>query len=124
MLLDAHVHTDKYDAALIPSLVDQCQRYNIKLLSVSMCIPSYKKILMLCEKYKFIIPSFGIHPWKADLYIDCLSNLDQYLRVSDHIGEIGLDKRFLKYASSYRSQQKVFEYIVSHSATKGKFLNL
>ena len=89
-----------------------------------MCIPSYNKILSLSKKCNFIIPSFGVHPWKADDYVNNLSDLDKYLKDAKYIGEIGLDKKFLKYASQYKNQHKVFEYIVSHNAINGKFLNL
>lgn len=91
-----------------------------------MCIPSYEKIKSLSEKYKFmfIIPSFGIHPWKAEEYSNKLPILDKYLSENRFIGEIGLDKRFLEYASPYDDQLKVFEYIVSHSEIKVKLLNL
>ncbi|API87821.1 TatD family hydrolase [Francisella uliginis] len=124
MLLDAHVHTDKYSSADIKKVAIECEAYNIKLLSVAMCIPSYEKIKSLSEKYKFIIPSFGVHPWKAEEYSNKLPILDKYLSESRFIGEIGLDKRFLEYASPYDDQLKVFEYIVSHSETKSKLLNL
>jgi TatD DNase family protein len=53
-----------------------------------------------------------------------LGSLDKYLNEANYIGEIGLDKRFLRYAAPYKDQQKVFEYIVSHEAVKYKFLNL
>lgn len=124
MLLDAHVHTDKYSSKLLSELANQCHVNNIMLWSVSMCIPSYNKILSLSEKYDFIIPSFGVHPWKVNNYVNNLSDLDEYLKASKYIGEIGLDKKFLKYAAPYKDQQKVFEYIVSHTAVKDKFLNL
>ena len=124
MLLDAHIHTDKYDDRLFPALANQCDLNDIALLSVSMCIPSYMRIEALAKEYDFIIPSFGIHPWKADDYAGCLSDLDKYLEKADYIGEIGLDKKFLKYAAQYKNQEKIFEYIVSHNASKDKFLNL
>ncbi|AXA32932.1 TatD family hydrolase [Francisella adeliensis] len=124
MLLDAHVHTDKYDESLYHDLVNQCQMNDIMLLSVSMCIPSYKKIQALAKKYDFIIPSFGVHPWKADKYVNELDSLDEYLNEANYIGEIGLDKKFLKYAAPYKDQQEVFEYIVSNGHVKDKLLNL
>lgn len=104
MLLDAHVHTDKYDESLYHDLVNQCQINDIMLLSVSMCIPSYKKIQALAKKYDFIIPSFGVHQWKADKYVNELDSLDEYLNEANYIGEIGLDKKFLKYAAPYKDQ--------------------
>ncbi|BCD91850.1 hypothetical protein fh0823_19890 [Francisella halioticida] len=124
MLLDAHVHSDKYSLDDFKKVVIECRTYNIKLLSVAMCIPLYENIKNLSHKYEFIIPSFGIHPWKARLYANKLTSIDQYLSENEFIGEIGLDKRFLKYASPYADQQKVFEYIISHSQTKGELLNL
>lgn len=124
MLLDAHVHTDMYSETLFKEVAEQCNTNNIKLLSVSMCIPSYEKILRLSKKYEFIIPSFGIHPWKAKKYSNKLAELDIYLEQAKYIGEIGLDKKFLKYADPYIDQLQVFEYIISHDNVKNKFLNL
>lgn len=124
MLLDAHVHTNEYNPSLLGELERQCLKNNIKLLSVSMCIPSYLQTLELSKIYPFIIPSFGIHPWRADIYANNLSILDNYLIESAYIGEIGLDKKFIKYAAKFTDQQKVFEYIVSNKAVSDKFLNL
>ncbi|MED7820376.1 MULTISPECIES: TatD family hydrolase [unclassified Francisella] len=124
MLLDSHVHTDKYSLDNFKKVAIECREHNIKLLSVAMCIPSYEKIKALSHEYEFVIPSFGIHPWKAKEYSNNLSSLDEYLLESDLIGEIGLDKKFLKYASPYKDQLEVFEYIISHHSTKNKFLNL
>ncbi|APD51193.1 TatD family hydrolase [Francisella hispaniensis] len=124
MILDAHVHTDKYSLEDLSKVAIECRTYNIKLLSVAMCVPSYISIKALSDKYDFIIPSFGIHPWKADIYAQDLISLDKYLFESKYIGEIGLDKKFLDYAASFRDQQQVFEYIVSHRAVDNKLLNL
>lgn len=124
MILDAHVHTDKYSLERLQLVAEECRKHNIKLMSVAMCVPSYISIKALSDKYNFIIPSFGIHPWKADVYAQDLKSLDKYLFESKYIGEIGLDKRFLDYASPFRDQQQVFEYIVSHAAVDNKLLNL
>ncbi|WP_395166744.1 TatD family hydrolase [Francisella salimarina] len=124
MILDAHVHTDKYSSEDLSKVATECRTYDIKLLSVAMCIPSYILIKALSGKYNFIIPSFGIHPWKADCYAQSLESLDMCLQESKYIGEIGLDKKFLDYAAPFDDQQQVFEYIVSHSAVDNKLLNL
>lgn len=124
MLLDAHVHTDKYSQDIFENVVKECQVNDIKLLSVSMCIDSYNIIKKLSQKYDFIIPSFGVHPWSAKLYSNNLTILDDYLLQNKYIGEIGLDKKFLKYADPYIDQLKVFEYITSSPLVKGKLLNL
>ncbi|AJI53201.1 TatD family hydrolase [Francisella philomiragia] len=124
MILDAHVHTDKYLLERLQLVAEECCRHNIKLMSVAMCITSYNNIKELSEKYDFIIPSFGIHPWKANIYAHDLNSLDRYLIESKYIGEIGLDRRFLDYTAPYKDQQKVFDYIVSHSAVDNKLLNL
>ena len=124
MFLDAHTHADKYTDSQMVTVAKQCLAYNIKMLSVSMCIPSYYATLQLSKKYSFIIPSFGIHPWEASKYSDNLQQLDKFLTDSKYIGEIGLDKKFIKYTSKYTDQQKVFEYIVSSKDVDNKFLNL
>lgn len=124
MILDAHIHTDKYSSEDLSKVAIECRTYNIKLLSVAMCVPSYISIKALNDKYDFIIPSFGIHPWKADIYVHDLKSLDKYLFESKYIGEIGLDNKFLDYAAPFRDQQQVFEYIVSHRAINNKLLNL
>ncbi len=124
MLLDAHVHIDKYKIDSMFEIKRLCQMQDIKLLGVSMNIPSYLNILKLSDKYDFIIPSFGIHPWEAHKYCNNLEKIDEYLASSQYIGEIGLDKKFFEYASPYSDQEKVFDYILSNKATKNKLLNL
>ena len=124
MLLDAHIHIDQYSKKSLIEFARQCSIYNVKIFTVSMCIPSYLKILDMSKQYDFIQVCFGIHPWKADIYSSNLEQLDRYLYDNKYIGEIGLDKKFLDYTAPYKDQQEVFEYIISHKATKGKLLNL
>lgn len=84
----------------------------------------YTKIKTLSHEYNFVIPSFGICPWRADRYSSNLISLDKYLDEGKYIGEIGLYKRFFKICGILIDQVKVFEYIISHDSINGKLLNL
>ena len=123
-LWDTHAHLDKYDMSAWPEIQSICEANQIKLFGVSMDIPEYQKIKSLAEQYSFIIPWFGIHPWKADQYVKQLSDVDKYLQEAPFIGEIGLDKRFLDESPAYLDQLKVFEYQITHAAVKNKWVNL
>lgn len=109
---------------MLSKVMAEVNKYDIRFLAVSMCIDSYKRIKNLAAKYTRVIPSFGIHPWNARQYANQLEVLDTFLSEANHIGEIGLDKKFLKYASPYKDQLKVFEYIVSYKNVIDKFLNM
>ncbi len=129
MLLDAHTHLDEYinyenGQILEHQALKDIEELQIKSLANSMDIPSYEKNLELSQRNELIIPSFGIHPWRAAYYEDSLDKLEPYIHNSEMIGEIGLDFQWTE-KETFKSQVKVFEFFLD-KIQKGtpKIMNL
>ena len=92
MLIDAHSHLDKYNDELDAAL-NEIERTQILTVSVSMDIESYRRATEIATRSKFIVATFGIHPWNAPTYADRLPEheFELLVRGSPMIGEIGLD---------------------------------
>lgn len=123
LLVDAHAHIDWYKEALADAL-GMIERHRIVTMSVAMDVPSYLKTREIARSCPHIIPTFGIHPWEAPRYADSLHVLDDHLRETPVIGEAGLDFRYVKDATLYPGQMRVFEYQCAWAQRLGKPMNL
>jgi TatD DNase family protein len=123
MFVDAHAHLDKYDAEL-PAIIQEIEANQIFTLSVSMDVESYLKSKQLDAKSKWILSTFGIHPWNAPAVHRNLESLDALIADSPMIGEIGLDYHFVKESEQYGPQLDVFEYFVRKGVEQNKILNI
>ena len=127
MLIDAHSHVDRYDlvgeGALEAALAEIVQ-HGIFTISNSMDLPSYKRNLAIGERCDLVLPIFGVHPWNAAQYADRLEDLGEAIEQSPMLGEIGLDYYFVKDASEYPAQRKVFEFFLAAAREQGKIINL
>lgn len=123
MLVDAHAHIDWYTDAL-PEALARIEWHGIVTMSVAMDVPSYRKTKEIARSCSLVIPTCGIHPWEAGRYTDRLHELDDYLRETPVIGEAGLDFRYVKDASLYPGQVKVFEYQCAWAQRLSKPMNL
>jgi TatD DNase family protein len=72
----------------------------------------------LQKKSKYIIPTFGVHPWNASKYVNKIDLLKRLIKKSPIIGEIGLDYFFVKDKSKYSAQRKVFEVFLKETKNK------
>lgn len=122
-MVDAHTHIDQYGNDL-PKAVQQIQNLSIHTLAVSMDIPSYRETQRIAKSEPLIIPSFGVHPWKAPEYINRLDDLREPLEEAVAIGEIGLCHRFVDDESEYPAQRTVFNYFLDKAEETGKLINL
>ena len=128
MLIDAHTHLDEYrdyedGHELERKALQEINDGRILSLAVAMDLPAYEKTLTLAKRSDFIIPCFGVHPRKADLYIDSLHELDEYADSCKMIGEIGLDY-FWAPKSTFSSQMGVFEYFLKKAREGDKVINV
>jgi len=121
--LDAHAHLDLYRDGGKKALAD-IEAHGILTVSTAMNPASYKIARSLAEKSPLVIPAFGVHPWEAPAYADRLDELDDDLRTAPIIGEVGLDRRFVTDSTLYPTQERVFDYFLSHAGETGKILNL
>ncbi|MEW6298569.1 MAG: TatD family hydrolase [Thermodesulfobacteriota bacterium] len=123
MLIDAHAHLDRYEAALAAAL-EEMRQHRIFTISTAMDSPSYRRTLEIAERCDLVLPTFGVHPWRAPSYADRLSQCRVALEHSPMLGEIGLDFRWVKDASSYPAQRRVFAYFLAAAREQGKIVNL
>jgi len=121
MLIDTHCHLDRYKENLSYAL-KQIKQHRIFTISNSMGILSYKQNVKIATTSDFVLPIFGIHPWNASEYVDCLKDLDQAISESSIIGEIGLDYYFINETSLYDDQREVFEYLLKAASSQKKII--
>ena len=74
MLIDAHVHLDKY-GDLLDEALKQIESERIFTVATAMDIPSYLELRKIGERSDLVLPTFGIHPRRAAEYADRLAEL-------------------------------------------------
>ena len=123
MLIDAHVHLDKY-GGLLDQALQQIETQRIFTVATAMDVPSYLELQRIAEPSNLVLPTFGIHPRRAAEYVDRLSEIGRYIETSPGIGEIGLDFHWVKDSATYPAQRKVLEYFIAAAREQKKFVNL
>ncbi len=123
MLIDAHVHLDKY-GDLLDQALREIKEHRIFTVATAMDVPSYIELQKIGERSDFVLPTFGIHPRRAAEYVGQLRDIGRSIEMSPAIGEIGLDFHWVKDASTYPAQRKVLEYFIAAAAEQNKFVNL
>jgi len=127
MLIDAHSHLDRYDLedeGALESAIAEITQFRIFTISNSMDLVSYRRNLEISEICEWVLPVFGVHPWNAPFYVDCLKEISEAIDQSPIIGEIGLDHYFVEDDSAYPDQRKVLEYCLSAAREQGKIVIL
>ena len=121
MIADSHCHLDYsnlYDQ--LDQVVKRAQINQVKyLLTICTTLESFKKIILIIEKYEDIYGTFGIHPHESKKYknvdLDYIINLKKKYKKVIGIGETGLD--FYYNYSDKKIQKKSFiEHI--HAASQ------
>jgi TatD DNase family protein len=123
MLIDAHVHLDKY-GDLLDQALQEIETERIFTVATAMDVPSYLELQIIAQRSDLVLPTFGIHPRRAAEYIDRLSEIGRYIETSPAIGEIGLDFHWVKDSATYPAQRKVLEYFIAAAREQKKFVNL
>ena len=123
MLIDAHVHLDKYGKHLDDAL-REIEEQRIFTVATAMDVPSYLELQKIGARSDLVLPTFGIHPRRAAEYASPLRDIDRYIETSPAIGEIGLDFHWVKDTNTYPAQKKVLEYFIAAAAEQNKFVNL
>ncbi len=123
MLIDAHVHLDKYGDRLGDALAEIAQQ-RIFTVATAMDAPSYADLKKIAARSPLILPTFGVHPRRAPQYAARLQDLSALIEESPAIGEIGLDFHWEKDTSNYPSQKKVLEYFFAAAREQRKLVNL
>lgn len=123
MLIDAHVHLDRYGNRLDDAL-GEIEREQIFTVATAMDVTSYLELLAIGKRSAWVLPTFGIHPRCAAEYADRLPELAKYIEMSPAIGEIGLDFHWVRDSSTYPKQRRVLEFFLAAAGEQNKFVNL
>jgi len=123
MLIDAHVHLDRY-GGLLNDALGEIERERILTVATAMDVPSYLELREIGKRSAWIVPTFGIHPRRAAEYADRLSGLARYIEMSPAIGEIGLDFHWVRDPSIFPKQRRVLEFFLAAAVEQNKFVNL
>ena len=123
MLIDAHVHLDKY-GDLLDEALRQIEQERIFTVATAMDVPSYLDLQMTAKRSELVLPTFGIHPRRAAEYVDSLPEISRYIESRPAIGEIGLDFHWVKNTNTYPAQRKILEYFLAAAREQNKFVNL
>jgi TatD DNase family protein len=125
MLLDAHAHLDHYaDGKEIREVMEEIEREKIFTIAVSMDEASYTKTLRRAGRRPDVLPTFGIHPWEAPKHSRHLESFLPLIEKSPMIGEVGLDRRFVKDMDLFPAQRKVFEFFLAAAKQQKKIVNV
>ncbi|HEV8724037.1 MAG TPA: TatD family hydrolase [Candidatus Binatia bacterium] len=123
MLIDAHVHLDKY-GDLLDEALNEIEDKQIFTIATAMDLPSYLELQKIGERSKLVLPTFGVHPRRATEYADRLPEISRHIESSPALGEIGLDFHWVKDTSTYPAQRKVLEYFIAAAREQKKCVNL
>jgi len=123
MLIDAHVHLDRY-GSLLDDALNEIERERIFTVATAMDVPSYLELREIGKRSPWVLPTFGIHPRRAAEYADRLAALGRYIEMSPAIGEVGLDFHWVRDPSTYPKQRRVLEFFIAAAAEQNKFVNL
>lgn len=124
MLVDAHTHLDHHKSHEIHGVISEINKRKIISISNSMDIPSYIKNLDISKESKFIIPTFGVHPWNAPAYLNRLEEMEDFIDKTPIIGEIGLDFYWVEDKGQYEAQRKVLNFFLQKAKGQNKIVNL
>ena len=123
LLIDAHAHMDHYGKTLEAALAEIVE-HRIFTISTAMDVPSYERDCRISERCPLVLPTFGIHPYRAVEYAEKLEGLDPYIERSPLIGEIGLDYHWVRDPESYPAQRRVLEHFLAAAKEQEKIVNL
>jgi TatD DNase family protein len=127
VLIDAHSHLDRYALAepgALHSALAEIARLPVFTLSNSMDPDAYRRNLEISEACEWVLPAFGVHPWNAPRFAGRLQELRPGVEQSPVIGEIGLDRHFVKQPSAYPAQREVFEFFLSEARDQNKVVTV
>ena len=89
MYIDFHNHIDFYKDGEIDSVINCINSNKIMTIACSMDEESYLNNIKISKKSDYIVPIFGIHPWRVKNNIE-LDKFEDYIKNTPLIGEIGL----------------------------------
>lgn len=102
MLIDGHLHLSPKD--IDNNIIEIMEENNLYGLVAGTNPIEWKWLYELCNRSKYILPTYGLHPWYSDKYD--IEEIVPYLKGVDCIGEIGMDSIWCNI--DLRKQRRVF----------------
>ncbi|MGL6107103.1 TatD family hydrolase [Romboutsia sp.] len=124
MYIDFHNHIDFYNKVNIDKVINDINQNKIKTIACAMDEESYLYNKKLQSKSEYIIPTYGIHPWKAYENRKNLHKVQMHIKESKIIGEVGLDFHWIEDTNTYPYQIEVFEQFLKYAKEYNKYINL
>ena len=109
-IFDAHIHlSDPEYQSDIPFIIESMNKQNIKGCCVSMDLDTCQNTMKLSDQSENILPFLGIHPEKAQ---DDPTLVFEMIKENQNkitgIGEIGLDRTYIKSEDEWKTQKEIF----------------
>lgn len=124
MIIDAHTHIDQYKEKDLKKAIEEINENKILSIANSTDIESYLKNKEIAVRSTYIVPTFGIHPWKAKEQGKDFEKFVPYIEETPIIGEIGLDFFWVEDKTSFEDQLNIFEFFLSKAAKLDKVVNI
>lgn len=124
LYIDAHAHLDQYEDAQQGQVLAELEAQRVLTLSVAMDPPSYARACALARRSRWIVPCFGVHPWRAPDYAADLDALQPLIDASPLLGEIGLDFHWVEDRGAFAAQRAVLEHFLEQARAQHKIVNL
>lgn len=123
--LDAHVHLDSYSDEQLNDVLAELERFAMRSIAVAVDPTSYERSRQIAQRSPWVVPTFGIHPWRATGYAERLEELDELIDSSPMLGELGLDTVWVEDpVGSYPAQERVLRYFLEAARRQQKVVNL
>ncbi|MHA1266212.1 MAG: TatD family hydrolase [Candidatus Helarchaeota archaeon] len=128
MYFDSHCHLSLFSE--IPAVIQKARESGVKyILAVSMYYKDNWDVLELAAQHKEVIPALGIHPIEATALHEIEGKIETICRlITEHkvkcIGEIGLDRYFVKNKEGWEQQEIVFRHFLKYAEERQLTVNL
>lgn len=114
--MDFHCHLDLYkDPFLVASEIVRSETF---VLSVTTTPSAYEKTSAISSNKQFIATAIGLHPQLVHQRASEVSQINNWIRKTDFVGEVGLDGGS-EYSRSWDTQIEIFKYVLNLSNNNG-----
>lgn len=121
MLIDTHCHVDQFPSP--ENVVRECESNRMRVIAVTSLPSHYAMAADRLRKHPLVTAALGLHPLSASRGLRELSTFKRLARITDFIGEIGLD--FSRHGKDTRGiQERVFEEILQVIKDRPRFITL
>ncbi len=123
MFVDAHHHLDLHGAGVSAALAEIRER-RILTIAVSLDPDSYRRTVELAAGEPLVLPAFGVHPARAADWVGRLDEVVEQAERAPQIGEVGLDRHFVRDRATDAAQRRVLDALLEVAARRDIPVNL